>query len=116
MTATTSKRQLTDAMSRQQAVIRNTQSQVLGRKAVPQLKPSGRFSAPTVRSQSPIVIKGGGFHYQTQARANLLTAVNGAASQMLIEPFSDIISDKIFFRLWRKHSEETFQVMLSCVR
>ena len=38
--ATTSKRQLSDAMSRQQAVIRNAQRQVLGSKAVPQLKPS----------------------------------------------------------------------------
>ena len=42
-TATTSKRQLSDAMSRQQAVIRDAQRQVLGSKAVPQLKPSGTF-------------------------------------------------------------------------
>ena len=39
-TATTSKRQLSDAMSRQQALIRNAQRQVLGSRAVPQLKPT----------------------------------------------------------------------------
>ena len=47
-TPTTSKRQLSDAMSRQQAVIRNAQRQVLGSKAVPQLKPSGSFAAPSI--------------------------------------------------------------------
>ena len=48
--ATTSKLQLSDAMSRQQAVIRSTQRQVLGSKVVPQLKPSGSFAAPSVPS------------------------------------------------------------------
>ena len=47
-TATTSKRQLSDAMSRQQALIRDAQRQVLGSKAVPQLKPSGTFAAPSI--------------------------------------------------------------------
>ena len=50
--ATTSKRQLSDAMSRQQALIRNAQSQVLGSKAVPQLKPSGAFAAPSIPQSS----------------------------------------------------------------
>ena len=100
--ATTSKRQLTDAMSRQQAVIRNAQRQVLGSKAVPTLNPSGKFSAPSVPSQSPLVIKGGSVHYQPQIRANLLTAVAGAASQMLVEPLSDVISDNIIFPLMEK--------------
>ena len=43
-TTTTSKRQLSDGMSRQ-AVIRSAQRQVLGSNAVPQLKPSGSFAA-----------------------------------------------------------------------
>ena len=101
-TPTTSKRQLSDAMSRQQAVIRNAQRQVLGSKAVPQLKPSGTFAAPSVPSQSSLVFKGGGVHFQSPVRANLVTAVAGIASQMLVEPLSDVISDNIVFPLMEK--------------
>ena len=97
-TATTSKRQLSDAMSRQQAVIRNAQRQVLGSKAVLQLKPSGTFAAPSVQPQ--LVFKGGSVHFQP--RANLVTAVAGVASQMLVEPLSDVISDNIVFPLMEK--------------
>ena len=98
-TATTSKRQLSDAMSRQQAVIRNAQRQVLGSKAVPQLKPSGSFAAPSV-PQSQLVFKGGSVRFQP--RTNLVTAVAGVASQMLVEPLSDAISDNIIFPLMEK--------------
>ena len=101
-TATTSKRQLSDAMSRQQAVIRNAQRQVFGSKAVPPLNPSGKFSAPSVPSQSSLVFKGGGVHFQSPVRANLVTAVAGVASQMLVEPLSDVISDNIVFPLMEK--------------
>ena len=82
-TATTSKRQLSDAMSRQQALIRNAQRQVLGSSAVPQLKPSGTFAAPSI-PQPQLIFKGGSVHFQP--RANLVTAVAGVASQMLVEP------------------------------
>ena len=99
-TATTSKRQLSDAMSRQQALIRDAQRQVLGSKAVPPLKPAGNFSAASVPSQSPLVFKGGSVRFQ--ARTNLVTAVAGVASQMLVEPLSDVISDNIIFPLMEK--------------
>lgn len=99
-TATTSKRQLSDAMSRQQAVIRNAQRQVLGSNAVPQLKPSGTFYAPSVQPQSQLVFQGGSVRFQP--RANLVTAVAGVASQMLVEPLSDAISDNIIFPLMEK--------------
>ena len=99
-TATTSKRQLSNAMSRQQAVIRNAQRQVLGSKAVRQLKPSGSFAAPSVPPQSQLVFKGGSVRFQP--RANLVTAVAGVASQMLVEPLSDAISDNIIFPLMEK--------------
>ena len=99
-TATTSKRQLSDAMSRQQAVIRNAQRQVLGSNAVPQLKPSGSFAAPSVPPQSQLVFKGGSVRFQP--RTNLVTAVAGVASQMLVEPLSDAISDNIIFPLMEK--------------
>ena len=98
-TATMSKRQLSDAMSRQQAVIRNAQRQVLGSNAVPQLKPSGSFAAPSM-PQPQLVFKGGSVHFQP--RANLVTAVAGVASQLLVEPLSDVISDKIVFPLMEK--------------
>ena len=99
-TATTSKRQLSDAMSRQQALIRNAQRQVLGSKAVPQLKPSGNFAAPSVPQQPQLVFKGGSVRFQP--RANLVTAVAGVASQLLVEPLSDAISDNIIFPLMEK--------------
>ena len=99
-TATTSKRQLSDAMSRQQAVIRTAQRQVLGSKAVPQLKPSGNFAAASVPTQPQLVFKGGSVHFQP--RANLVTAVAGVASHMLVEPLSDVISDNIIFPLMEK--------------
>ena len=99
-TASTSRRQMVDAMSRQQAAIRDAQRQVLGNKAVPPLKPSGTFSAPSVPSQSPLIIKGGSVRFQP--RANLVTAVAGVASQLLVEPLSDAISDNIIFPLMEK--------------
>ena len=99
-TATTSKRQLSDGMSRQQAVIRSAQRQVLGSNAVPQLKPSGSFAAPSVPPKPQLVFKGGSVHFQP--RANLVTAVAGIASQMLVEPLSDAISDNIIFPLMEK--------------
>ena len=99
-TATMSKRQLSDAMSRQQAVIRHAQRQVLGSKAVPQLKPSGSFAAPSVPPQSQLIFKGGSVRFQP--RTNLVTAVASVASQMLVEPLSDGISDNIIFPLMEK--------------
>ena len=99
-TATTSKRQLSDAMSRQQAVIRNAQRQVLGSSAVPQLNPSGSFAAPSVPYRMQPVIQGGSV--RLLPRANLVTAVAGVASQMLVEPLSDAISDNIIFPLMEK--------------
>ena len=98
--ASTSRRQMMDAMTRQQTAIRDAQRQVLGRKAVTPLKPSGNFNAPSLPSQSPIVFKGGSVHFQP--RANLVTAVAGVASQMLVEPLSDAISDNIIFPLMEK--------------
>ncbi len=91
---------MSDALSRQQAVIRNAQRQVLGSNAVPQLKPSGTFYAPSVQPQSQLVFQGGSVRFQP--RANLVTAVAGVASQMLVEPLSDAISDNIIFPLMEK--------------
>ena len=100
-TATTSKRQLSDVMSRQQALVRDAQRQGLGSKAVPPINPSGKFSAPSI-PQSSLVFKGGGVHFQSPMRTNLVTAVAGVASQLLVEPLSDAISDNIIFPLMEK--------------
>ena len=51
-----------------------------------------------------------------QPRANLVTAVAGVASQMLVEPLSDAISDNIVFPLMEKHSEENFNLLLNFVK
>ena len=87
-------------MSQQQAVIRNAQRQMLGSNAVPQLKPAGSFAAPSVPPQSQLVFKGGSVRFQP--RTNLVTAVAGVASQLLVEPLSDAISDNIIFPLMEK--------------
>ncbi len=63
----------------------------MGSNAVPKLKPAGHFAAPYVPQQPQLVFKGGGVHFQP--RANLVTAVAGVASQMLVEPLLDAISD-----------------------
>ena len=67
---------------------------------LPQLKPSGSFAAPSVPPQSQLVFKGGSVRFQP--RTNLVTAVAGVASQMLVEPLSDVISDNIIFPLMEK--------------
>jgi hypothetical protein len=76
--------------------------QVLGSKAVTPMNPSGKFLAPSVPSQSSLVFKGGAVHFQSQLRANLITAVAGVASQLLVEPLSDAISDNIIFPLMER--------------
>ena len=73
---------------------------MLGNKAVPQLKPSGTYAAPSVPYRMEPVIQGGSV--RLVPRANLVTAVAGVASQMLVEPLSDVISDNIVFPLMEK--------------
>ena len=69
-------------------------------KALPTLNPSGTFSAPSVPSQSPLIIKGGSAHLAP--KANIATAAAGVASQMLVETLSDVISDNVIFPLMEK--------------
>lgn len=100
--ATTSKAELKASMLRYEVFIRDAQLQVLGDKAVPPLKPLGKFPAPSIPSQSPLVFKGASVSYQSPLRANLVTALTGIASEMLVEPLSDAISDNIIFPLMEK--------------
>ena len=100
--APTSNRLLSDAMSRQQAVIRNMQRQVLGEKAVSPLAPSGRFAAPSIPRQQSLVFKRGSVRLQPPMRGNLLTTVAGVGSEFLTQPIVDAISDNVIFPLMEK--------------
>lgn len=93
-TPATSKNALRDAAARQQAMQRNAQRQVLGERVIPQVQPRGRFVAPSVPS-SPLVFKGGSVHYQPTMRGNLLTAVVGVATDMLVQPVGDAVFDNL---------------------
>ena len=77
-------------LHQQQTLIRDTEHQMLGSKAVQQLKPSETLPVPSVASQSPLVLKRGGVHFQPPVRASDATAVAGDASQALIEPLPDM--------------------------
>ena len=77
-------------LHQQQALIRDTEHQMLGSKAVQQLKPSETLPFPSVASQSPLVLKRGCVHFQPPVRASDTAAVAGGALQVLIEPFPDM--------------------------
>nr|WP_272159684.1 hypothetical protein [Synechococcus sp. AH-551-C10] len=93
--STPSKNALLSSQSRQQAMMRDAQHQVLGESALPKLTPSGRYTAPPVNTKGSIVFKGGVAHYQAPLRSNLVTAVAGVAGQMLVQPLADAISDNV---------------------
>ncbi len=97
-TPTTDKNLLRQATERQQSMIRDTQQQAFGNRNVPQVKPEGRFAAPSVPT-SNLVFKGGGVHFQPTMRGNLLTAVAGVAAELLVEPVADVISDNVIHPL-----------------
>ena len=89
-------------MSQTQAYVIDPQRQVLGSKAVPPLTQSENYCAPPVPPQSQIVFKGGSVHFESTVRANLVTAIAGVTSQLLVERLSDAMSDNIIFPLMEK--------------
>ena len=93
--STPSKSALTSSQSRQQAMIRDAQRQVLGESAVPKLTPSGRYTAPPVNTKGSVVFQGGVARFQPAMKGNLITAVAGVAGQMLVQPLADVISDNV---------------------
>ncbi|WP_186524837.1 hypothetical protein [Synechococcus sp. SYN20] len=93
-TPTTDRNLLRQATERQQSMIRDAQQQAFGNRKVLQVKPGGRFAAPSVPT-SNLVFKGGGVHFQPTMRGNLLTAVAGIAAELLIDPVADVISDYV---------------------
>ncbi|MDB4336797.1 hypothetical protein N9996_04375 [Synechococcus sp. AH-603-M21] len=85
---------LRQAGERQQSMIRDAQSQAFGNRNFPQVKPGGRYAAPSVPT-SNLVFQGGGVRFQPSMRGNLLTAVAGVAAELLLEPVADVISDYV---------------------
>ena len=93
--STPSKSALTSSQSRQQAMIRDAQRQVLGESSLPKLSPSGRYTAPSINTKDSVVFQGGVARYVSPLRSNLVTALAGVAGQMLVQPLADVISDNI---------------------
>ena len=93
-TPTIDRNLLRQASERQQSMIRDAQQQAFGNRNVPQVKPGGRFTAPSLPT-SNLVFKGGGVRFQPSMRGNLLTAVAGVAAELFVEPVADVISDYV---------------------
>ena len=93
-TPTTDRNLLRKAAERQQSMIRDAQQQAFIKRNVPQVKPGGRYAAPSVPT-SNLVFKGGGVRFQPTMRGSLLTAVAGIAAELLVEPVADVISDYV---------------------
>ena len=75
-------------------MIRDAQQQAFGNRNVPQVKPGGRYAAPSIPT-SNLVFQGGGVRFQPTMRGNLLTAVAGVAAELLVEPVAEVISDYV---------------------
>ena len=75
---------LRQAAERQQSMIRDAQQQAFSKRNVPQVKPAGKFAAPSV-SISNLVFKGGGVRFQPTMRGNLFTGLAGVAAELLVE-------------------------------
>ena len=86
--ATENKNVLRSAGERQEAMMRNAQRQVYGERVVPQVKPQGRFTAPSV-PRSPLVFKGGGVYYQPTNRGSVLTTAVGVVTEAIPQMFPE---------------------------
>ena len=93
--STPSKNALLSSQSRQQAMMRDAQRQVLGESAAPKLTPSGRYSAPPLNTKSSVVFQGGVARFQAPLRSNLVTALASVAGEMLVQPLADVLSDNV---------------------
>ena len=91
-TPTTDRNLLRQASERQQSMIRDAQQQAFSKRNVPQVKPGGRYAAPSVPT-SNLVFKGGGVRFQPTMRGNLFTGLAGVAAELLVEPAADVISN-----------------------
>lgn len=93
-TPTTDMNLLRQAGEHQQSMISDAQQQAFSKHKAPQVKPGGRYVAPSVPT-SNLVFQGGGVRFQPTMRGNLLTAVAGVAAELLVEPVADAIRDYV---------------------
>ena len=97
--ATTNKNVLRDAENRQQAASRSVQRQVLGEASTASLKPSGRYSAPSVppRTTMQLVAKGGSIRLMPVPAigANLAAGVAAYAIEHAAQPALEYLGEKL---------------------
>ena len=97
--ATTNKNVLRDAYNRQQAASRSVQRQVLGDASTASLKPSGRYSAPSVppRTTMQLVAKGGSMRLMPVPAigANIAAGVAAYAIERAAQPALEYLGEKL---------------------
>ena len=97
--ATSNKNLLRQAQNRQQAASRSVQRQVLGEASTASLKPSGRYSAPSVppRQTMQLVAKGGSIRLMPVPAigANLAAGVAAYAIEHAAQPALEYLGEKL---------------------
>ena len=97
--ATTNKNRLRQAQARQNAASRSVQRQVLGEASTASLKPSGRYSAPSVppRQTMQLVAKGGSIRLMPVPAigANLAAGVAAYAVERAAQPALEYLGEKL---------------------
>ena len=97
--ATSNKNALRDAYNRQQAASRSVQRQVLGEASTASLKPSGRYSAPSVppRQTMQLVAKGGSMRLMPVPAigANIAAGVAAYAIERAAQPALEYLGEKL---------------------
>ena len=97
--ATTNKNVLRDAYNRQQAASRSVQRQVLGEASTASLKPTGRYSAPSVpqRQTMQLVAKGGSMRLMPVPAigANIAAGVAAYAIERAAQPALEYLGEKL---------------------
>ena len=97
--ATSNKNLLRQAQNRQQAASRSVQRQVLGEASTASLKPSGRYSAPSVppRQTMQLVAKGGSIRLMPVPAigANLAAGVAAYAVERAAQPALEYLGEKL---------------------
>ncbi|WP_156797935.1 hypothetical protein [Synechococcus sp. CB0205] len=97
--ATTNKNVLRDAYNRQQAASRSVQRQALGEASTASLKPSGRYSAPSVpqRQTMQLVAKGGSMRLMPVPAigANIAAGIAAYAIERAAQPALEYLGEKL---------------------
>ena len=101
--STPSKNALLSSQSRQQAMMRDAQRQVLEESAIPKLTPRGKYTAPLMNTKGSVVFQGGVARFQAPLRSNLVTALAGVAGEMLIHHLRMSLVTTSSIHQWVQH-------------